>query len=79
VRNVSGAQRLSYPFFFDPDFAAEVPPLPGRARVDSAGRNRWDGADLQAFTGTYGEYLLAKVGKVFPELGANVIATGGLH
>jgi isopenicillin N synthase-like dioxygenase len=65
VRNVSGRERLSFPFFFDPDFTAHVPPLPGRARVD--------GADLQAFTGTYGDYLLGKVGKVFPQLGADVL------
>ena len=29
---------------------------------------RWDGASVHAFAGTYGDYLLAKVGKVFPEL-----------
>jgi isopenicillin N synthase-like dioxygenase len=46
VRNTSGRDRLSYPFFFDPAFAAEVPPLPG----------------------TYGDYLVNKVAKVFPEL-----------
>jgi isopenicillin N synthase-like dioxygenase len=73
VRNISGRERLSYPFFFDPDFGATVPPLPGRARVDAAGQQRWDGADLRAFTGTYGEYLLGKVGRVFPELGADVL------
>jgi isopenicillin N synthase-like dioxygenase len=73
VRNVSGRERLSYPFFFDPDFGATVPPLPGRARVDADGQQRWDGADLRAFTGTYGEYLLGKVGRVFPELGADVL------
>jgi isopenicillin N synthase-like dioxygenase len=73
VRNVSGRDRLSFPFFFDPDFAAEVPPLPGRARTDAAGRPRWDGEDLQAFTGTYGEYLLGKVGKVFPHLRTEVL------
>jgi hypothetical protein len=50
-----------------------VPPLPGRARVDADGHPRWDGADLRAFTGTYGEYLLGKVGRVFPELGADVL------
>jgi isopenicillin N synthase-like dioxygenase len=60
VRNVSGNDRLSYPFFFDPDFTAQVPPLPGRA-------------DPRPFTGTYGDYLLAKVGKVFPQLGAEVL------
>jgi isopenicillin N synthase-like dioxygenase len=46
VRNVSGRDRLSYPYFFDPDFTAPVPTLDG----------------------TYGDYLLAKVGKVFPDL-----------
>jgi isopenicillin N synthase-like dioxygenase len=73
VRNISGNERLSYPFFFDPDFAAEVPPLPGRARLGADGHPRWDGGDLQAFTGTYGEYLMGKVGKVFPDLGAHVL------
>jgi isopenicillin N synthase-like dioxygenase len=78
VRNVSGNERLSYPFFFDPDFDAEVPPLPeiarragGRAGV-GAGPPRWDGQDLRAFTGTYGDYLVAKVAKVFPQLRATL-------
>lgn len=68
VRNVSGLDRLSFPFFFDPDFDAEVPPLPGRASADASGRRRWDGQDLRAFAGTYGDYLLGKVAKVFPDL-----------
>jgi isopenicillin N synthase-like dioxygenase len=66
VRNTSGNERLSFPFFFDPDFATEVPPLPGRTAAGDA--RRWDGRDLRAFTGTYGDYLVQKVGKVFPEL-----------
>jgi isopenicillin N synthase-like dioxygenase len=73
VRNVSGRDRLSFPFFFDPDFAAEVPPLPGRSRTTADGRSRWDGADPRAFTGTYGEYLLGKVSKVFPQLRSEVL------
>ncbi|GIF99303.1 isopenicillin N synthase family dioxygenase [Catellatospora citrea] len=73
VRNVSGNERLSFPFFFDPDFSAEVPPLPGRAREGADGRPRWDGQDLRVFTGTYGDYLLGKVGKVFPELRGEVL------
>jgi isopenicillin N synthase-like dioxygenase len=73
VRNLTGRERLSFPFFFDPDFTAEVPPLPGRARTDAEGRPRWDGVDLQAFSGTYGDYLLGKVGKVFPQLRADVL------
>jgi hypothetical protein len=31
VRNLSGHGRLSFPFFLDPGFDAEVPPLPDRA------------------------------------------------
>ena len=29
---------------------------------------RWDGADLRAFEGSYGDYVAAKVAKVFPTL-----------
>ena len=71
VRNVSGNERLSFPFFFDPDFAAEVPPLPDRTGT-GAEPGRWDGQDLRAFTGTYGDYLTGKVSKVFPELFADL-------
>jgi hypothetical protein len=50
-------------------------PLPAEAArgKGNAGVPRWDGADLQAFTGTYGDYLLGKVSKVFPELGGEVL------
>ncbi len=43
----------------------------------AGGAARWDGADLEAFSGTYGEYVLGKVGKVFPEL-LETIETGDL-
>jgi isopenicillin N synthase-like dioxygenase len=73
VRNVSGRTRLSFPFFLDPGFADEVPPLPGRAAAAGDGDRRWDGQDLRAFTGTYGDYLLSKVSKVFPQLRRDVL------
>jgi isopenicillin N synthase-like dioxygenase len=73
VRNTSGHGRLSFPFFLDPGFADEVPPLPGRAAAGDDGRRRWDGQDLRAFTGTYGDYLLGKVSKVFPQLQRDVL------
>ncbi|MFC4533143.1 isopenicillin N synthase family dioxygenase [Sphaerisporangium dianthi] len=74
VRNVSGHDRLSYPFFFDPSWTAEVPPLPIRRDLPAtAGRPRWDGKDLRAFTGTYGDYLLSKVAGVFPQLREDVL------
>lgn len=69
VRNVSGRGRLSFPFFFDPGWNAEIAPLP-EARDDSA--ERWDRANVHAFSGTYGDYLLGKVSKVFPDLAADV-------
>jgi isopenicillin N synthase-like dioxygenase len=68
VRNTSGRARLSFPFFLDPDFTAEVPPLPDRAATAPDGRRRWDGASPLAFEGTYGDYLTAKVARVFPGL-----------
>ena len=73
VRNVSGHGRLSFPFFLDPGFDAEVPPLPHVAAAGDDGRLRWDGQDLRAFTGSYGDYLLSKVSKVFPQLRSDVL------
>ena len=75
--NASGRDRLSIPLFFDPDFAWRVAPVPGAvAGSDDSGR-RWDGANLQAFEGTYGDYVSAKVGKVFPELKQQVVGGSG--
>jgi isopenicillin N synthase-like dioxygenase len=54
-------------------FAAEVPPLPDLAATGDDGGRRWDGQDLRAFTGTYGDYLLGKVSKVFPQLRSDVL------
>jgi isopenicillin N synthase-like dioxygenase len=68
VRNLSGHGRLSFPFFLDPGWDAEVPALPSSSAVAGGGRPRWDGQDLRAFTGTYGDYLTGKVSKVFPQL-----------
>jgi isopenicillin N synthase-like dioxygenase len=73
VRNVSGRDRFSFPFFFDPDFTAEIPPLPGRAAIADGGQPRWDGQNLHAHRGTYGDYLLGKVSKVFPQLRREVL------
>ena len=73
VRNVSGAERLSYPFFLDPSWDAVVDRLPIVDRPpddDEAAAQRWDRASVHGFSGTYGDYLLQKVSKVFPELAA---------
>jgi isopenicillin N synthase-like dioxygenase len=74
VRNTSATERLSYPFFFDPGWDAEVVPVPGLDdEPPPPSAPRWDDADLFELTGTYGDYLLGKVGRVFPHLRAGVL------
>jgi isopenicillin N synthase-like dioxygenase len=73
VRNLGGGDRLSFPFFLDPSWDAKVERLPivERPEDDDAGR-RWDRVSVHAFEGTYGGYILSKVGKVFPDLADGV-------
>ncbi|MEZ5372022.1 MAG: 2-oxoglutarate and iron-dependent oxygenase domain-containing protein [Microthrixaceae bacterium] len=70
VRNTSGRSRLSFPLFFDPSWDARVRPLPldPADAAPAVATDRWDGADPLAWTGTYGDYLTAKVARVFPDL-----------
>jgi isopenicillin N synthase-like dioxygenase len=75
VLNTSPRDRLSFPFFFDPSFDARMLPVEGLvndALTDDSGE-RWDHASVHEFSGTYGDYLLAKVSKVFPELRNEVL------
>jgi isopenicillin N synthase-like dioxygenase len=78
VRNVSPQDRISMPLFLDPSFDAVLEPInvlspdPTAAERRRHGR-RWDGTDLAAVSGTYGDYLLNKVSKVFPQLRAKVL------
>jgi isopenicillin N synthase-like dioxygenase len=73
VRNLGDRDRLSFPFFFDPAWDAEVLPVPLAGEGPAEARARWDGEDVFAFDGTYGEYLVGKVGRVFPDLKATVL------
>ena len=82
VRNRSRRHRLSFPFFFDPAWDAEVrpielptsaPPTPLSLPLFDDQAERWDRSSVHTFRGTYGEYLLRKVGKVFPELHKSVL------
>jgi len=68
VRNTSSVGRLSFPFFFDPSWDAVVP-VPEESLPPE---QRWDGADPFTFEGTYGDYLTAKVAKVFPALASSL-------
>jgi isopenicillin N synthase-like dioxygenase len=73
--NRSGRDRLSFPLFFDPNFFSRVQRIEGLldapAVDDSA--ERWDRANVHAFHGRYGDYLLDKVGKVFLQLMTQVL------
>lgn len=73
VRNTA-ADRLSFPLFVDPAWDAEVLPVPHLgSRADSDNSDRWDGASVHDWSGTYGDYLLTKVGRVFPDLRDEVL------
>jgi isopenicillin N synthase-like dioxygenase len=74
VLNRSGHDRLSFPLFFDPDFEAPLRPLPVDSATLAADRTeRWDKASVHEFEGTYGDYLLGKVAKVFPQLASSAL------
>ena len=74
AKNSSARERLSMVLFLDPAFDARLEALPGvlpdseRPHTDV----RWDRIDPHAVQGTYGEYLLSKVSKVFPDLATRV-------
>lgn len=72
--------RYSFPLFLDPAWDAELMPLPGcepteRALAEAAA-GRWDGRSVFDVGGPYGDYLLEKVARVFPELYAQVVGGG---
>lgn len=68
VLNTSGKSRYSYPFFFDPNFELPVHRIENLPQVADDRHQRWDKESVHDFEGTYGNYLLRKVGKVFPDL-----------
>ena len=75
VQNVTRRDRLSFPFFFDPNFDASIKPIvtvdATLATDDRAAR--WDRASVHDFEGTYSDYILAKVSRVFPQLRRSVL------
>lgn len=74
VRVQTRRDRLSFPFFFDPSFGAEVRKIENICvKVEDDRDERWDRASVHEFVGTYGDYLMRKVGKVFPELRNQVL------
>jgi len=117
VRKREGAteDRLSFPFFYDPNFDSEMFSIVDRLSPEDvaiAARNRqqqqkqsargvivnansssnsnsnssdasetaggggyrrWDCQEVTSYSGTYGSYLLRKVGKVFPDLASTAL------
>lgn len=60
VQNVSTSHRLSFPFFFDPNFNVEVKPIELKdVVVNDDKSDRWDKASVHEFDGTYGEYSVS--------------------
>ncbi|MBX3420105.1 MAG: isopenicillin N synthase family oxygenase [Pirellulaceae bacterium] len=75
VVNRAQRDRLSFPLFFDPGFHSDIRPIEQlrmAAREDDRAE-RWDQASVHEFSGTYGDYLLNKVSKVFPQLRREVL------
>jgi isopenicillin N synthase-like dioxygenase len=70
VRSSSQSDRLSMALFFDPAFDAALTPIEGLGSSTDGPHTqvRWDDLDPHAAQQTYGEYLLSKVGRVFPVL-----------
>jgi isopenicillin N synthase-like dioxygenase len=73
VKSPIDHDRYSFPFFFDPNFNAEIQPIELGSRVVDDRDERWDRASVHEFSGTYGEYLLGKVARVFPQLRRDVL------
>ena len=76
VRNVGSRDRLSFPFFFDPNWDAKIGALHNIDTSRVAENNaaaRSDGTSVHAFDGTYGDYIISKVSHVFPELRRDVL------
>ncbi len=82
-RNGASSDRLSFPFFYDPSFDAEMISVEhllsdedkalAQLNREQNSFRRWDNRDPSQFRGTYGQYLLGKVMKAFPQLSNEVL------
>ncbi len=73
VLNTSGKDRYSFPLFFDPGFNTSIERIESINHIHETKNQRWDKSSVHEFTGTYGEYLINKIGKVFPGLKDDVL------
>jgi isopenicillin N synthase-like dioxygenase len=72
VINTSGKNRYSFPLFFDPGFDTKIERIETVA-INETKNQRWDNSSVHEFSGTYGDYLLNKIGKVLPDLKKDVL------
>jgi len=79
VRNVSTRARLACAYFHDPDFEQSIELVPGLEEAADDAAQRWDASSVQGFHGTYGEYLVQKVRRVFPALAGEVLTDEDRH
>ncbi|MBL4754995.1 MAG: isopenicillin N synthase family oxygenase [Flavobacteriales bacterium] len=77
VKNTSGNDRMSFPFFFDPSWHSKLKPIDAAllrteelANVPPSTTRKWDGADIRSLShdATYGRFVWEKVRTVFPNL-----------
>jgi isopenicillin N synthase-like dioxygenase len=75
VKNVGGRSRYSIPYFYDPNWNAEIKELDITVSEEemkiiskTKAYERWDNVKLDTISGFYGKYLIGKISKVFPEL-----------
>lgn len=68
VLNRQSHGRISFPFFFDPNWDATVTSIPALDTEKIRSAARWDHENVFDFRGTYGDYVLRKVSRVFPDL-----------
>src|SRR4029078_4487971 len=62
VLNTSGRDRYSFPLFFDTGFNTHIERIESAANIHETKNKRWDKSSVHEFAGTYGEYLINKIG-----------------
>jgi isopenicillin N synthase-like dioxygenase len=81
VTNTADEDRLSFPFFFDPAWNANLLPIPNEllsaedlSLVSADVKDRWDGLNLKELSSslTYGEFVWDKIKDVFPQLSGSL-------
>ena len=74
VRNAAKSDRISMPFFYDPNWQSTLEPISkellGVSKTESQASERWDKLDLASLSTdmTYGDFVWSKVKNVFPDL-----------